>query len=246
VGARAELETEKSRIVLHEAGELGFGAPDPHKERMVLRLGSLDVSVDSKVEPGRIVVVETPDAEIMVRGTRFDVRVEPGAGASGTVTNVGVVHGTVAIVQRGALVATLAAGERWSSRVQVPASIEPSREPDGARKEPSSSAAAPRRDTPGPSGTLAEENRLFQEALEARNRGEPARAVETFGRLLGRYPRSALAEEAQAERFRGLRRLKQTARAAAEARRYLAQYPSGFAAQEARELALEPVAGRKE
>jgi hypothetical protein len=244
-GARAELATEKSQIVLHEAGELAFGTPNAHKERVVLRSGRVDVSVDARVNPGRLVVVETPDAEVVVRGTRFDVRVEPGSGG-GNVTNVSVVHGTVAIMQRGAVVATLTAGERWSSRLPVLAPIEPPHEHEQARRAPPPQpVGAARGPVSPPSGTLAEENRLFQEALEARNRGEHARAVDAFGRLLGRYPRSVLAEEAQAERFRGLRRLKQTARAAAEARRYLAQYPNGFAAQEARELALEPSTGER-
>jgi ferric-dicitrate binding protein FerR (iron transport regulator) len=201
------------------------------------------------VDPARAVIVETPHVEVVVRGTRFDVEVEPASASSGTITNVSVARGTVAILRHGALVASLSAGERWSSASRTLAPL-PTGVGDSVASAPPKPALSTRKPAvpgevapPEVSGTLAEENRLFQEALEARGRGDHARAVDSFGRLLGRYPRSPLAEEAQAERFRGLRRMGQTARAAAEARRYLAQYPAGFAAAEARELALEPTMG---
>ena len=243
--ARAELETEKSRVVLYENGELALARAGEVEERIWLGVGHVDVAVDKHVEPARAVIVETPDAEIVVRGTRFDVEVEPATGSATTVTNVSVVHGTVSILQRGTLVASLTAGQHWTSR-RLPGpgpDAEATSAPAARAQRTAPPALLKEVAAPEGAGTLAEENRLFQEALETRNRGEHARAVELFGRLLGRYPRSPLAEEAQAERFRGLRRLKLTARAAAEARRYLAQHPSGFAAAEARELALEPTSG---
>jgi outer membrane protein assembly factor BamD (BamD/ComL family) len=82
---------------------------------------------------------------------------------------------------------------------------------------------------------LAEQSRMFQEAIDARNRGDDARAADLFARLLARYPSY---EEAEVQLFRAHKRLGRTTLAAAAARRYLAQHPQGFAHDEARDLAL--------
>jgi outer membrane protein assembly factor BamD (BamD/ComL family) len=86
---------------------------------------------------------------------------------------------------------------------------------------------------------LTEENKLFAAGIEARNRGEAARAAELFGELLAQYPQTALRESAQVERFRALSRAGFGGRAASEARRYLAEHADGFARNEARDLALD-------
>ena len=90
---------------------------------------------------------------------------------------------------------------------------------------------------------MAEESRLFQDAIDSRNRGDDARAVELFSHLVARYPSY---EEAEVQLFRAEKRLGHMASAAAEARRYLAQHPQGFAHEEARSLALSsaPVPSR--
>jgi outer membrane protein assembly factor BamD (BamD/ComL family) len=82
---------------------------------------------------------------------------------------------------------------------------------------------------------LAEESRLFQDAIDARNRGDDPRAAELFGHLVARYPSY---EEAEVQLFRAEKRLGRVAAAVAEARRYLALHPQGFARDEARTLAL--------
>jgi outer membrane protein assembly factor BamD (BamD/ComL family) len=79
---------------------------------------------------------------------------------------------------------------------------------------------------------------MFLAALEARNRGDDRIAVELFGSMLGKYPSGKLAEEARIERMRALTRSGDEAKAAAEARRYLARHASGFARDEARSTAL--------
>jgi outer membrane protein assembly factor BamD (BamD/ComL family) len=85
---------------------------------------------------------------------------------------------------------------------------------------------------------LADENRIFSAGVEARNRGDAARAAELFGELLASYPQSTLREVAQVERFRALKQAGQTTRAAGEARKYLAEHADGAARGEARDLAL--------
>ena len=260
---------------MSESTELRVSRPSEAEERISLRRGRVDVAVDKAVETKRAVVVETPDAEVVVRGTVFDVRVEPLAGA--THTRVHVTRGGVWVLAQGVQVALLSAGQSWSSAAgveavapgAVPAAPEPvapqpkaeskpaepkAAEPKAAEPKAEPKATAPKAAEPKAEpkatepkaatsrrlGTLTEENRLFSAGVEARNRGDHARAAEFFAELLSAYPQSTLREVAQVERFRALKRTGQETRASTEARRYLAEHPDGAARGEARELALEP------
>jgi hypothetical protein len=248
-GAHARLATRKSSVRVSESTELKLSQPSAAEERITLRRGRVDVSVDKAVETKRSVVVETPDAEVVVRGTVFDVRVEPVGGK--TNTRVHVTQGSVWVLAQGVQVALLSAGQSWSSAIGVDAA-EPKPVPvpvaapvaEAAAPLASPKAAAPRAPaaareaSPRRVGTLAEENRLFSAGVEARNRGDAGRAAELFGELLGSYPQSSLREVAQVEHFRALRRAGQAARAAGVARRYLAEHADGAARTEARDVAL--------
>lgn len=243
-GAQARVKTSKSSVQLGESTELELLMPSAAEERIGLRRGRLEVSVDKAVDAQRVVVVETPDAEVVVRGTVFDVSVEPASSA--TTTHVHVRRGSVWVLARGAQAALLSAGQSWSSggaaRAQPPAAQPGTAAAPEQRVAPLGKAGRAPLGKPAAArkaGTLAEENRLFAAAIEARNRGEAGRAAELFGELLSTYPRSALRESAQVERFRSLSRAGQTARAAGEARRYLAEHADGFARSEARDLALQ-------
>jgi hypothetical protein len=82
-------------------------------------------------------------------------------------------------------------------------------------------------------------NRTFADAKRAKREGRDAEALALFEQLLGRYPRSVLAQEASVERMRTLVRLGRKADAQRAAQKYLARYPSGFAREEAERLAPE-------
>ena len=250
-GARARLTTAKSLVSIAESTEVKVSQPSRAEERISLRRGRVDVAVDKAVETKRVVVVETPDAEVVVRGTVFDVRVEPSSGK--TTTHVHVTRGSVWVLSQGVQVALLGAGQAWSSAGGVApsagAAVEaaPSVPVPVAAIEPAPQLAAKAKPAGGSSkdagarkpGTLTEENKLFSAGVEARNRGDAARAAELFGELLAQYPQTALRESAQVERFRALSRAGLSARAASEARRYLAEHADGFARNEARDLALD-------
>jgi TolA-binding protein len=242
-GARAHLTTHKSSVDVSESTELKLSQPNAAEERISLRHGRVDVAVDKTVETKRSVVVETPDAEVVVRGTVFDVRVEPLANA--TNTRVHVTRGSVWVLSQGVQVALLSAGQSWNSAGGIEAAAPPpapaapvaAQEPESA---PVAKPSAPNvAKEPRKSGTLAEENRLFSAGVEARNRGDARSAAELFGELLSTYPQSTLREVAQVEHFRALNQAGQTARAAGEARRYLAEHADGAARAEARDLALD-------
>ncbi|HET7543461.1 MAG TPA: FecR domain-containing protein [Polyangiaceae bacterium] len=253
--ARAEIRTQKSTVHLSAATKLTVPRTTAVEERYRLAVGRVELSVDKDSPITRSVVVETPNAEVVVHGTVFAVDVS--TRNQRTVTDVSVTRGSVWVLQRGAQVAVLGPGQRWASDVE-PASLAPASPPASAAPvSASESDATPHRDMPvrvppratanegkgeGKASTLAEQSRMFQEAIDARNRGDDSRAAELFGRLLTRYPNY---EEAEVQLFRAQKRLGRTTAAAAEARRYLALHPQGFARDEARDLALSSLRAQR-
>ncbi|MDX2053456.1 MAG: FecR family protein [Polyangiaceae bacterium] len=189
-----------------------LGAVD--SERLVgARLGRGGVEVDLPKQPiGEHFTVSTPDAKVTVVGTKFNVRVAEGS--NGPVTCVSVTHGRVRVgsAERQAL---LGAGERWVSRgesslcdgARLPTSSMPAQaqpEPtavespstnSGARRAGLGSAASGEAKT----GTLAEENQLFLELLQARRDARNAEARALQRKFLTRYPASALAAQVREE-----------------------------------------------
>jgi hypothetical protein len=246
--AQADIHSQKSLVHLSPATKLTVPQATAVEERYRLALGHVDVSVDRTSKITRSVVVETPNAEVVVHGTVFAVGVSPRA--QHTVTDVSVTRGSVWVLANGVQVAVLGPGQHWSSEnpsaSAPPAVINQASKMDVAPtvSEPTSTDSLPTRtarhepvssDASAKSSTLAEQDRMFQEAIDARNRGDDAHAAELFTRLVARYPNY---EEAEVQLFRAQKRLGQTAAAAAGARRYLAEHPQGFAHEEARSLAL--------
>ena len=239
--AQAEIRSQKSVLHIGPATKLTVPQATAVEERYRLALGRVDVAVDRDSRITRSVVVETPNAEVVVHGTVFAVGVAAHSGHK--VTEVSVTRGSVWVLANGVQVAVLGPGQHWSSEVEpsvgLPAvSVVPlaaAADPD--TKRDSATHPVHREATPAEvkASTLAEQSRSFQEAIDARNRGDDVHAAESFTRLLARYPNY---EEAQVQLFRAQRRLGRTAAAAGEARRYLALHPQGFAHEEARTLAL--------
>jgi hypothetical protein len=194
-----------------------------HAERIGITVGEIAVHVP-KLGPDESFRVETPDAEVTVHGTSFVVAVHDGK------TRVTVSEGVVT-VKSGTGEALLHAGDAW------PAPESHAVAPVPAPAPAKSVAAATSRPRPDPS-TLDDQNRLLQRALASRRQGDDAHALVELDALLTRYPGSPLAQEARVEKFRALERMGQHAKAVGEARRYLADYPNGFAADEAKALAL--------
>ena len=261
--AQAEIRSQKSLVHIGPATKLTVAPATNVEERYHLALGRVDVSVDKDSRLKRSVVVETPNAEVVVHGTVFAVAVS--SQAEHLVTEVSVTRGSVWVFEKGVQVALLGPAQRWSSDSQLASAPSPNVNPSDARTLPTDARQLPTiasvepHASPSPSrelvrelvrvprhqptpaeikaSTLAEQSHMFQDAIDARNRGDDARAVELFARLLTRYPSY---EEAEVQLFRAEKRLGRTSAATAEARRYLAQHPQGFAHEEARALALSP------
>jgi hypothetical protein len=169
-------------------------------QRFDLRAGVLAARV-AKLTAGRRFVVETPDVEVEVRGTRFEVGVTsaPVPCDASVRTVVTVQEGVVAIRHAGREV-RVPAGERWPDcrPPRAAAAAAPARHVPRA-----SAAAAPASEAqPSPSSTLAEQNDLFAAALAARRRGDVDGELHLLEQLIARHPVGQLTDSARAERRR--------------------------------------------
>lgn len=247
-GARAKVANKSSlKITRARASEALF-----------LARGGVDVEVP-RLDPTRGFSVETPDARVTVHGTHFSVVVEPTV--DGPRTRVQVTHGVVS-VQQGGREVFLTAGQVWPSSDQAPAAtaipsmLEP--EPGGDAPASYEDEEADATDEPSPgvsvdegksgartphsrprkfdSRELADQNERFARAMSLKKNSDPTGALRELGLLLRRYPGSPLTQELRVERLRMLRGLGRTAQAQREARRYLREFPQGYAVPEAEEL----------
>ncbi len=246
-GAAVEVALpDAGRATLGANGALEVTRALRAEQRFVLRHGRLDIAIPPE-SPHRSLVVTTPHAAVAVVGTVFAVGVL-GEGVA-TVTEVTVERGRVHLIAHDGEERWLDAGDTWRSSERA------AREPPAADTEPAADEdvspteagptrqAAPTRGR-GPTGaganpsTLPEQNRLYRQALDARNAGDDARTVTLLDSLISRYPGSPLRQEAEVERFRALSRIGRSNEAVRAARRYLSDYEVGFARDEAESLAL--------
>jgi hypothetical protein len=232
-GGRAALSfATGTSIDLGEGADLTIGA-EPSSQVLRLVSGFADLRV-AKLSPGQRFVVATPDAEIEVRGTQFRVAVtppDPRCGG-GTRTRVTVAEGVVSVRHDG-VEASVGAGSQWPRECPGPA--EAAAEPAHLVLAGSGHSPPVR---PSAVSALTEQNNLFAEAAAAKRRGDLQAALSSLSRLLSKYPGSALAESAYAERMRLLRATNPSLGADA-AKEYLARYPQGFAKAQAEAIASE-------
>lgn len=262
--SRATLELVDGAMVdLAERSAVRIMDSGAQHEQLALAAGSVFFQVP-KLEHGHTLSVRTPDAVVTVRGTRFSVAIEQ-AGAQVS-TSVDVSEGRVQIDAAGRSF-LLTAGQHWSSASKAlpPApSVAPAPAVPAATLPPRSSAAiAPSARKPAkavsasnpaveasatsnstlteraPSSSLADENALYARALRRANGGEYAGALADLDTLIREHPASPLLQSARVERFRALLRSGARAAAVREARRYLSDYPDGFARSEAKQIALQ-------
>jgi hypothetical protein len=247
--ARASLPTgtvvdvgPSARLRFDPAGGLGRG---PMRDHVELVAGKVDVRVP-KLADGDEVDVHTAGASVVVHGTEFSVeRTTPQNPGDPGVTRVAVTQGTVTVftgdeervlTARGVLV--LVTPTEANHSASASSSVTP---PKPAVLPADSSSSATKQPGTGTSTTLAAENAALAEAMQWRRDHDSQRALSRLGEFLERYPRSPLAETARVERLRVLEDMGATVQLRREAQRYLADYPKGFARQEAtRILTVSP------
>jgi hypothetical protein len=188
-------------------------------QRFELESGALAAEV-AKLGAGRRFVIATPDAEIEVKGTRFEVAVgaDPSLCEPRVRTRVAVAEGVV-VVRHGSGEVRLAAGDRWPecgsprpATVSAPAAREIASARASATAAYRAEARTDRAPPPGEvpraaaemsrTSNLAEQNDLFAAALSAGRRGDAEEALHWLEQLIARYPHGQLIDSARAERGR--------------------------------------------
>ena len=247
-GASLQLSTGTSMAL---AGRTSFRVDSQGAtQHFTLQRGDLVAHV-AKLAAAQRFIVDTPDAVVEVRGTRFHLRViEHGESCgAGTRTRLEVSEGMVEVrVANGAAI-RVKAGDTWptgcTGAAEVPQNPTPAQSaariaapaptPEHAARSAGRAAAS---DTEAErSSGLTAQNDLFAEGVARGRRGDTSGALRAYQELITRFPSSALAENAMVER---MRLLGHTADGAHEANRYLARYPRGFAVREASKLAAAP------
>ena len=222
-------------ITVIEAGDV---------QRFLLSSGSIDAHV-AKLHAGQRWLVTTPDAEVEVRGTAFEVSIvppDPSCGG-GTRTRVSVREGVVS-VRAGDGEVRVHPGEAWPAGCRRAAALAAATTLDApiAAVSPTLATPSPAATSAAPAvtshSTLAEQNDAFARIVSLRQRGDMAGSAAEADRFIARFPASPLAESARVEQMRALR-VSDAARAASVAREYLAQYPRGFARAEAQAIASQ-------
>jgi ferric-dicitrate binding protein FerR (iron transport regulator) len=237
-GARLELSTGTS-LELESASILSIQHQDT-LQRFALAQGAVNAKV-AKLGSGERFLIDTPDAQIEVRGTAFRLQVLAAAEAcgDGTRTRLQVREGVVE-VRAGNRLARVAAGELWPPTCGV-AAVTPVASGPVPGATPADAGKGPRR-TGQPSvlratssSSLVVQNDLFERGVRAERQGDVEAALQAYAELLARHPSSPLAENALAGRMR-LLGARDAAQARREAVRYLERYPKGFARLEAERL----------
>jgi hypothetical protein len=213
----------------------------------------------AKLHAGQRFLVETPNAELEVRGTAFSVRIDAATPTCTTRTEVEVEEGAVEVRSAGDRL-LLHPGERWANDCGPPVAAAPvpaaaalalataphrphterAAPLDSERPAPAAAVALP---VPTPTSvavsSLTEQNDLFARARSASREGRRGEALAAYARLLALFPNGPLAESASVEHVRLLAgRDPAAARDAAKA--HLARYPSGLARAEMEALAGAP------
>lgn len=245
-----------TRITLDEGGALER-REDTSTQRFAVLRGSARWQV-AKLHAGERFLVETPSAEIEVRGTVFSVHIDEPAAGCPSRTSVDVEEGAVVVRFTGGEL-LLHGGDHWASACPAAAAAvvahgAPSRAPAPAPKLVGTSVhgvtaavqVAPAQVTSAappsvalPVSMLTEQNDLYARAQLAQREGRPLEALSAYARLLELFPRGALAETAFVQRVRLLER-SDPARARVEARLYVDRFPAGFGTAEMQRLLRAP------
>ncbi|HET7539100.1 MAG TPA: FecR domain-containing protein [Polyangiaceae bacterium] len=245
-GASLQLSTGTSMTL---AGRTSFRVDSQGAtQRFTLQKGELVAHV-AKLGSSQRFIVDTPDAEVEVRGTRFRLRIieHPETCGATTRTRLEVSEGVVEVRVAEQATVSVRAGETWPADCAplagTAASAPPVQPPAQSSSAASNHAQLPRaattttRSEPERTSGLAAPNDLFALGVARARQGDTAAALRAYQDLMTRFPRSPLAENAQVER---MRLLAESADGAAEAKRYLTRYPHGFATSEAKKLLAEP------
>ncbi len=186
---------------------------------------------------GQRFLLDLPDGELEVQGTRFVVHV-----ADGHTQAVSVSEGRVALRIHNRTPFTLGAGQAWSvgassknasQSAPAGAARPPAATPESAAKD----TAAPRREADAGASPTAGAGDAFSRAMSAFSAGDYAHAEALFTSFAQLHPRDARVEDVAFLRAVARARRGDTNGARLLAREYLRVYPHGLRRLEAERLA---------
>jgi hypothetical protein len=216
-------------------------------QKFRLARGGLHAEV-APLGAGQRFLIETPDGEIEVHGTVFELAVVPAQEGCSvvTTTRVSVSRGVVEVRSAGRD-DHIGAGQHWPpecealTKLSWPASrgagLTPAAHDLGGmppHRQMGYGIPNERRAPGGRPSELTVQNDLFAESMAAKRRGQLARATEGIDELITRFPRGPLAEAAHAESMRLRLQMGNESSARRAAHEYLRDFPNGFARSEAR------------
>ena len=198
------------------------------RDRLELVAGRVEVRVP-KLPAGSEVRVQTADATVVVHGTKFLVERVAAVGARPASTRVAVTEGVVTVDTASGRRTLTAGMDLTTGEPPAPPaeSTSASALATSAIQEPPAAPAASSR------STLGAENALLSEAMRLRRDRQDDRALALVDAFVERYPGSPLMETARVERLRILEETGAMDRLLRDAERYLADYPRGYARDEA-------------
>jgi ferric-dicitrate binding protein FerR (iron transport regulator) len=203
--------------------------------RLQLERGGVLVTV-RKLQEGQTFVIQLPDGELEVRGTRFTVE------ADGARTlRVAVEEGRVALRLVGSPELLLGAGQFWQrSLAEERHAAEAVGGSDANKPTPGASLSPVARPKPAaaPSTSASKPASAsdFAAAMASYTRGDFATAEQLFQRFEALHPDNARVEDSLFLRAMTRHRRGDRAGAGQLAARYLERFPQGFRAEEARRL----------
>ena len=198
--ARVRL-ADTGTLTLDPASRVGTvlaaaNAPEsaPTFEALKLMHGRAHLQV-RKLHGGQRFHVLTPDADVQVRGTEFDVELVDSHGGAASGTCVRVEEGLVAVVS-GGQTHLVAPGQTWGcgEAPRASSAAAPLAPPGDALPMAARRVAQPHVTSPS---DLRLQNELFQQALEAERDGRSGVAAALYRRLLARAPNGPLSAQAR-------------------------------------------------
>lgn len=208
--------------------------------RVRLEDGAITLRVRHR-RPGERFRVLLRDAEVEVRGTRFEV-----VARGGLLRAVRVDEGLVAVRRRGDAEQLLAAGSRYAApEAPLPVPAPPPPPVVVAPPAPAPAPLAPAPPRPSVSRRAVDPARDFRAGALAHARGDHGVAAASLGRFLDAAPADdPRREDARYLRVLALRAARREGDALAEATRYLREFPSGLRRAEVASWTARALAAR--
>ncbi len=197
------------------------------ERRFALVEGRLSASV-IKLKAGERFVIETARAQVEVKGTQFQVDARAATdGCPSGETVVSVTEGVVAVRSEGVEV-LVRAGERHALGCPQVVEVEPDAGAPPVMKK--------RRSPPPAASSLARMNAQYARAMALKREGRLSSAAKALRAMREAFPMGPLDEAAAVEELRLLEQVDPPA-ARAAAKKYLLDYPDGYADDIAERLA---------